>query len=318
MAVMRKLPPLNALRAFEAAARHMSFAKAADELAVTSTAISHQIRLLEEITGQELFRRRPRPITLTEAGERLFPVLRDGLDRFAAAVAGLRADADHSPLVVSTTTAFASRWLVPRLAKLKEDIDLELEIDASETPANLRSGTADFAVRYRRTPIPDLECHELARDRFIPVMSPALLRTGPPVTGLADLARHTLIHFRWKRPDLDPPTWERYVTEARAVDPNAAKINPTSGLRFSEEPHAIEAALAGQGVALVSDVLVRRELHSGSLVQPIDYSIDGLVFYVAYLPDAPRRGAIESFLLWARDEVADAGDISEDMNRLQL
>lgn len=308
---MRKLPPLNALRAFEAAARHMSFARAAEELAVTPTAISHQVRLLEEITGQDLFRRRPRPITLTDAGERLFPVLRDGLDRFAAAVAGLRADADHSPLVVSTTTAFASRWLVPRLAKLKEDVDLELEIDASETPANLRSGTADFAIRYRRTPIPDLECNELVRDRFIPVMSPRLLDTGPPVNAIADLAEHTLIHFRWKRPDLDPPTWERYVTEARAVEPDAARIDAAGGLRFSEEPHAVETALAGQGVALVSDVLVRRELASGALVQPVDFSIDGLVFYVAYLADAPRRGAIESFLLWARDEVADAVEAAE-------
>lgn len=312
MTTMRKLPPLNALRAFEATARHMSFAKAAEELAVTPTAISHQIRLLEEMTGQDLFRRRPRPITLTEAGERLFPVLRDGLDRFAAAVAGLRADADHSPLIVSTTTAFASRWLVPRLAKLKEDVDLELEIDASETPANLRSGTADFAIRYRRTPIPDLECNELVRDRFIPVMSPALLESGSSVNGIADLAEHTVIHFRWKRPDLDPPTWERYVTEARAVDPDAAKIDAAGGLRFSEEPHAIEAAIAGQGVALVSDVLVRRELASGALVQPVDFSIDGLVFYVAYLPDAPRRGAIESFLLWARDEVADAAEAAEE------
>ncbi len=306
MTAMRKLPPLNALRAFEAAARHLSFAKAAEELAVTPTAISHQIRLLEEITGQDLFRRRPRPITLTDAGERLFPVLRDGLDRFAVAVAGLRGDADHSPLIVSTTTAFASRWLVPRLAKLKADVDLDLEIDASETPANLRSGAADFAIRYRRTPIPDVECAELVRDRFIPVISPALLQSGSSVNGLADLTQHPLIHFRWKRPNLDPPTWERYVKEARAVEPDAARIDCAGGLRVSEEPHAIEAALAGQGIALVSDVLVRRELSSGALVQPVDFSIDGLAFYVAYLPDAPRRDAIENFLLWARDEVEDA------------
>ncbi len=312
MGDMRKLPPLNALRAFEAAARHMSFAKAAEELAVTPTAVSHQIRLLEEITGQPLFRRRPRPISLTEAGERLFPVLRDGLDSFAAAVAGLRADADHSPLVVSTTTAFASRWLVPRLVRLKEEVDLELEIEASETPANLRSGTADFAIRYRRTPIPDLECMELVRDRFIPVMSPTLLESGSSVNSLVDLAKHTLIHFRWKRPDLGPPTWERFVSEARTIEPDASKIDAAGGLRLSEESHAIEAALTGQGIALVSNVLVQRELASGALVQPVDFSIDGLVFYITYLPNAARREAIESFLLWARDEVADATEATED------
>ena len=310
MTRMRKLPPLNALRAFEAAARHLSFARAAEELAVTPTAISHQIRLLEEITGQALFRRRPRPITLTEAGERLFPVLRDGLDRFAATVAGLRADADQSPLVVAATTAFASRWLVPRLAKLKQDIDLELQVEASETPANLRSGAADFAIRYRRTPIPDLECNELARDRFIPVMSAALLMSGSPVNAVADLGRHTLIHFRWKRPNLDPPTWQRYITEARAVEPDAAKIDVKSGLHLSEESHAIEAALAGQGVALVSNVLVQHELASGALVQPVDFAIEGLCFYVAYLSAAPRRDAIERFLLWARDEMAEAPGVA--------
>ena len=304
---MRKLPPLNALRAFEAAARHLSFARAAEELGVTPTAISHQIRLLEEITGQALFRRRPRPITLTDAGERLFPVLRDGLDRFAATVASLCEDADHGPLVVAATTAFASRWLVPRLAKLKQDIDLELQIEASETPANLRSSAADFAVRYRRTPIPDLECNELARDRFIPVMSPALLMSGS-VNAVEDLAQHTLIHFRWKRPALDPPTWERYISEARAIEPGAAKIEVTRGLRLSEESHAIDAALAGQGVALVSNVLVQHELNSGALVRPLDFAIEGLCFYVAYLPDAPRRGAIERFLLWARDEMADTAE----------
>ncbi|MDJ0513941.1 MAG: LysR substrate-binding domain-containing protein [Methyloceanibacter sp.] len=308
MSDVRKLPPLKALRAFEAAARNMSFADAAEELGVTPTAISHQVRLLEEITGHELFRRRPRPITLTDAGERLFPVLRDGLDLFAAAVTGLRADADHCPLTVSTTTAFASRWLVPRLRKLKQDIDLELDVEASEAPSNLRSGLVDFSVRYRRTPIPDLECQELARDRFIPVMSPAALRADAPIATVSDLASYPLIHFRWKRQDLDPPTWERYIAEARAVDPNATRIDPTKGVRFSEEPHAIEAALAGQGVALVSDLLVRHELANGSLVQPVDFSIDGLVFYVTYLANAPRRGTIESFLLWARDEVADTAD----------
>jgi LysR family glycine cleavage system transcriptional activator len=112
---MHKLPPLSELRAFESAARHLSFKKAAAELGVTSTAISHQIKLLEQYCGRPLFRRRPRPLTLTEAGSRLFPVMRDGLEVFAATIAAVKRDRVRQPLRVTTTNAFASRWLVPRL-----------------------------------------------------------------------------------------------------------------------------------------------------------------------------------------------------------
>jgi LysR family transcriptional regulator, glycine cleavage system transcriptional activator len=112
---MKKLPPLIELRAFEAAARHMSFRMAAAELGVTPTAISHQIRLLERYCGRRLFRRRPRPLTLTDAGARLFPAIRDGLDTFVVAIAAVKDDAERQPLRVTTTNAFASRWLVPRL-----------------------------------------------------------------------------------------------------------------------------------------------------------------------------------------------------------
>ena len=114
---MRKLPPLIELRAFEAAARHMSFKQAADELGVTPTAISHQIRLLEQYCGHQLFRRRPRPLVRTEAGARLFPIIRDWLDAFAGAIATVKRDGAKQPLSVTTTNAFASRWLVPRLSR---------------------------------------------------------------------------------------------------------------------------------------------------------------------------------------------------------
>ena len=114
---MKKLPPLIELRAFEAAARHLSFKAAAAELAVTPTAISHQIRLLERYCGRALFRRRPRPLALTEAGARLFPVIRDGLEAFAVAISAVKHGDGHEPLRVTTTNAFASRWLVPRLAR---------------------------------------------------------------------------------------------------------------------------------------------------------------------------------------------------------
>ena len=117
---MRKLPPLGSLRAFEAAARHMSFREAANELGVTPTAISHQIRILEDICGQPLFRRRPRPLELTSAGERLFPVIRSGLDMFASAIAAASPRVAHKRLRVTSPNAFASRWLVPRLPKWRD------------------------------------------------------------------------------------------------------------------------------------------------------------------------------------------------------
>src|SRR5437764_13535740 len=117
---MRKLPPLGSLRAFEAAARCMSFTKAAAELGVTPTAVSHQIRLLEDICGQPLFRRRPRPLVLTGAGERLFPVVRNGFDAFAAAITSASAGVGERPLRVTSPNAFASRWLIPRLPRWRE------------------------------------------------------------------------------------------------------------------------------------------------------------------------------------------------------
>ena len=146
---MQKLPPLIELRAFDAAARHLSFKKAAAELGVTPTAISHQIRLLERYCGRALFRRRPRPLSLTEAGARLFPAIRGGLEGFAAAIAAVKRDGDQQPLRVTTTNAFASRWLVPRLpAWRKLHPDAPLEVIGTDSVLDLHAGDGDVAIRY--------------------------------------------------------------------------------------------------------------------------------------------------------------------------
>jgi LysR family glycine cleavage system transcriptional activator len=167
---MRKLPPLATLRAFEAAARHMSFKDAATELCITPTAVSHQIRLLEESCGCKLFRRRPRPLALTSAGERLFPVLRDGLDAFATAFASLSEDQEDRPLRVTTPNAFASRWLIPRLPRWREAFpELPLEVIGTDALLDLRAGEADVAIRYARTAPTGFISREIFRDRFFPV-----------------------------------------------------------------------------------------------------------------------------------------------------
>src|SRR3954470_21477120 len=148
---MNKLPPLIELRAFDAAARHLSFKKAAAELGVTPTAISHQIRLLERYCGRALFRRRPRPLSLTEAGARLFPIIRDGLGAFSAAIATIQRDRDKQRLRVTTTNAFASRWLVPRLPRWRKvRPNAPLEVIGTDGILDLHAGDADVAIRYAR------------------------------------------------------------------------------------------------------------------------------------------------------------------------
>jgi LysR family glycine cleavage system transcriptional activator len=148
---MRKLPPLGSLRAFEAAARHRSFKQAAEELGVTPTAISHQIRLLEKTCGQALFQRRPRPLVLTPPGERLFPILRNGFDSFANAIASLSECDEQSPLRVTCPIAFAGRWFVPRLSQWREaHPSIPFEIIGTDAVVDLRSRAADLAIRYAR------------------------------------------------------------------------------------------------------------------------------------------------------------------------
>lgn len=298
---MRSLPPLTALRAFEAAARHMSFKTAADELRLTPTAVSHQIRSLETLCGRSLFRRRPRPIALTDAGARLFPAIRDGLDQFAAAIAAIAEERDHRPLRVTTTNAFAGRWLVPRLPLWRAaHPETALEVIGTDAVVDLRAGAADLAIRYAHAPPPDLLSEELFRDRFWPVCSRRLLSTWPPVEDAASLDRYPLIHAWWSETDLAAPTWARWLAIARGLAPDALASNPPPGLHFREELHAIDAVIAGQGIGIFSDILVGSELASGALVKVVDLALPGLGFYVAYVPNHPRQALIEAFAAWIR------------------
>jgi LysR family transcriptional regulator, glycine cleavage system transcriptional activator len=298
---MRKLPPLPSLRAFEAAARNLSFQQAAAELGVTPTAISHQIRLLEEVCGQTLFVRRPRPLQLTRAGERLFPVLRNGLDAFAVAVASVSNDTEPRHLRVTTPNAFASRWLVPRLPQWRQTHpDIPLEVIGTDALLDLRAGGADVAIRYARSMPMEFTAREMFRDTFFPVCSPALLATGKPIRRAADVLQYPLIHFDWLKADAETPTWRRWLATARSVDPDIPEVTQVWDLSFREELHAIEAVTAGQGVAICSDVVVERELRSGALVRAHNLSLPGYGFYLMHLPDHPRQPIIAAFSAWVR------------------
>lgn len=294
---MRRLPPLNSLKAFEAAARHLSFKRAAEELFVTPTAISHQIRQLEDICGQQLFLRRPRPLRLTNAGHTLFPILRDGFDDFAVAVDRVTVASRNRPLVVSTTTAFASRWLLPRLAAWRSECpDIRLEVRAGEAVADLHADDVDFAVRYAHRPPPNLVSHELFRDRFLPVGNPRLLGTRHRLQP-HELADFRLIEFDWKQADPAAPNWARWFEAAG----DSGGLEKAETFHVSEEIHAIEAALAGEGVALCSDMLVARELDSGNLVALSDTALPGYGFYAVHLYGMDRATVVTAFARWARN-----------------
>jgi LysR family glycine cleavage system transcriptional activator len=296
---MRKLPPLRALHAFEAAARHHSFAAAANELGVTPTAISHQIRQLEEACGVKLFQRRPRPLLLTSAGARLYPALRNGFDALATAMALLAEEDAQTPLRVTSPNAFASKWLVPRLPKWREENPtVTLEIIGTDAVLDVRAGATDVAIRYARKPPLDLMAHEVFRDTFVPVCSPRLVEQHGPIERAADLLRFPLIHYDWINSDPDAPTWRQWLAVARSIDPDFNPLEKAWDLSFSEELHAIDAVIGGQGVAICSDVIVSNELRSGQLVKAHPLALPGYGFYLVSMPHSPQASVIEAFSTW--------------------
>jgi LysR family transcriptional regulator, glycine cleavage system transcriptional activator len=301
---MQQLPPLSELRVFDAAARHLSFKKAAAELGVTPTAISHQIRLLEQHCGQLLFRRRPRPLALTWAGEQLFPVVRDGLEDFADALARLRAGSAGGRLRVTATNAFAARWLVPRLPLWRQAHPrLHLNIVGTDTVLNLKAAEADVAIRYARSAPPDVVSVELIRDRFHVVANPSLVGPASATTTPADLTRFPLIEYEWLPTDPSPPTWQRWEAMAREGYGAVPPLSSLVSLSFREELHAIEAVIAGQGLAICSDLLVGRELADGTLIRMSEISLPGYGFYGVYRSGHPKEPLIKAFLSWARSVI---------------
>lgn len=297
----RRRLPLSALRAFEAAARLGSFKAAAEELAVTPTAISHQIRGLEEQSGVALFERQVRRVTLTEAGAQLYPILRDGFDAFQSALERLTQPRRRPQVVISATNAFTVKWLVPRVADFRQrHPGIDLQLQASDDIVDLRSTAVDIAIRYGRGPYPSLVAEPLFQDHFAPVANPRL-----GVRSIEDLSRVPLICFDWKRAQPENPTWERWLAAA-----GIEGFSPAGQLRFSDEGHAIQAAVAGHGIALVSQALVAEELTAGHLEQPFGPVIDGHTYHVAVSSErAPSASAVAA-MEWLRGQGAHCGQPS--------
>ena len=290
----RRLPPLSSLRAFEAAAAHSSFQRAAAELSVTPTAISHQVRGLEDTLGQPLFRRLTRQLVLTPAGLRLFHALREGFDRMEAGVHALRRHAAGETVTLSTNTAFAAKWVLPRIDAFRAACPgIELRLHASDLVVDLARGDADLAIRSGRGDWPGLATTELMPERYAPMCSPRL-----GLRRVQDLPKHRLIHCDWQPNARAPAVWPRWFEQAGLAPPKARSRGAASGLSFSDETHALLAALAGQGVALLSLTLTAGERASGALVQPFGPALDTGSYFLAAAKGREREPAIRAVWRW--------------------
>jgi LysR family glycine cleavage system transcriptional activator len=291
---------LNALRAFEAAARHLNFSRAADELSVTPGAVSQQIQNLEDYVGAALFRRTPKGLLLTDAAQTALPALREAFDRLAEASSLLTAAVDGRRLTLTAPPSFAAKWLVPRLKRFEEAYpQIDVWLSADMEIVDFASGEIDAALRYGSGRYPGLEVIRLLSETVIPVASPALLAENPLETP-ADLARHVLLHDGSPDADESCPDWAMWLA-AR----NIRGIDGARGPRFNQSSLVIEAALGGRGVALAKRTLAQDDLDAGRLVAPLQIAtaVD-FAYYVVHPKAKGRLAQVKAFVAWITAEAA--------------
>jgi LysR family glycine cleavage system transcriptional activator len=293
-----RLPPLDRLAAFDAAARHLSFTKAATERFLTQSAISRQIAALEEDLGAALFRRRHRALELTEDGQRLAAAVAAALTGVRDAVSAIRAPRRREVLSLTTTPGLASLWLIPRLQDfVAAHPGIDVRIDATYDPRALASEGFDIAIRYGR-----LDGHTgtaLFEETLQPVCAPVLLAPGAPALKTpADLHRHTLLLLAMKPGSTMPVDWQAWLRAVGADD-----FEPAASLTFTNYDAAVAAAVAGQGVLLGRQPLVNRLLEQGALVAPFDRSLEAeRGYYVLVEPSARHKPAVQALAQWLQGQ----------------
>jgi LysR family transcriptional regulator, glycine cleavage system transcriptional activator len=297
------MPPLTALRAFEAAARHLSLTKAAEELHVTAGALSHQIRGLEELLGVQLFERRVRSIALTDAGKLLYPGLQTGFTHIRDAVAGLGRLGNDRVLVISTPPGLTSKWLAPRLYRFANaNPNIDARISSTLANANFTTDGVDVAVRnLPLTPVrdPALVIEKLVELAFIPVCSPQFLAEHGPLNSPAALARAPLIHDDTLVGRANVATWEDWFKAADVKDADVRR-----GLRFNSADHALDAAGEGAGMLLTHDLLAYDDLRMGRLVIPLRLPLRSERGYFFVCPaNGQDHPHVQAFRAWIRQEI---------------
>lgn len=299
----RRLPPLKPLRAFEAAARHLGFERAGDELAVTPGAIAQQVKALEAWLGLPLFHRLPsRGVVLTPAGHRYAGSIGALLDGLAEATAQVRRASDPNMLTVSTIPSFGANWLIPRLGSLRKSHPaLDLRVQISQERTDFSREDVDVAIRFGLGRWPGLRSDFLLDETFFPVCSAALMSdpTARPLREPADLAGHTLLH---EDTGYDIPgyvDWPQWLASAGV----AHLVDASPGPRFSHTFLALQAAASGQGVALATSVLAGEDFIAGRLVRPFDHEVRGSLQYYVVCPEATaNRPQVAAFRDWLHEQ----------------
>jgi LysR family glycine cleavage system transcriptional activator len=300
--MLRRLPSLNALKAFEAAARHESFTKAADELSVTQGAVSHQVKALEAELGLRLFNRERQRLVITDSGRGYLEVVRDAFDRLALGTHRLLQTQKAGVLTVTTSPNFAGKWLVHRLGRFVDaHPDIDLRVSASKEHIDFAREDVDVAIRHGDGHWPGLSVTRLCAEELFPVCSPKLVRGRGALRSPADLGRHTLLHVNDRR------DWSQWL---EAMDVTAADVN--RGPIFNQASMAIDAAIDGQGIALARTALAAWDLGAGRLVRPLALALKASYAYWIVCPkstaDLPKILTFRDWLL---------AEAKEDIRRLR-
>ncbi len=299
---MNRLPSLNALRAFEAAARHLSFQKAAAELHVTPAALSYQIRQLEETLGVKLFRRLNRLVELSAAGELIRPGVHEAFERLSETMQRLARSRSGNVLTVSAGPAFTAKWLAPRLYRfIARHPEIDARISASLALADLERDDVDVAVRFGQGVYPGCRSVKLFDEYVTPLCSPALLQGKHAIRTPADLAHHTLIHDDTHKGLFELADWDTWLAAAGAESVDASR----GGLHFNVADHGLDAAIAGAGVVLGRGMLARADMQAGRLVAPFALKLKAeFAFYAVCLESRSGEPSIAAFRDWLLDEAA--------------
>jgi LysR family transcriptional regulator, glycine cleavage system transcriptional activator len=295
--MIEHFPGLRSLRAFDAAARHLNFSRAAEDMGVTPAAISNQIKELEDQLRVSLFQRTSRSMRLTMEGEILYAAAHESIEVLTRALHRVRRVANQNQLRVTSTPSVAAKWLMPRLDRFLQSFPgADVRIDVSNMLVDFDRDDVDVAIRFGSGKYPGLQSDLLFQDSLFPVCSPKIITAQKPLRTPRDLLKHTLIHLEWDAQGQPWPNWRMWMQAAGITD-----FDETAGLHFGMTSLIIQAAVDGHGVALGDSNLVADDLAAGRLVKPFELSLKApasFSYFVITRPDVKPGSIVEAFRDW--------------------